>query len=349
MADQIISISPTDYTEFSIDFSGNDTFKTIEIRPGENYGMRKPFIWGGEVKIPNWENNVLLDLSFSMPVGLMMETFELDARSSLVRGGQRSLSGLNVPCPRPIILTLSLSGIPGGDGGTIIGILWSSIEAKNISIGEYDFSFSSEFSASDTEKIIPITIPPSNGTITRGEIVIPNWINDVSLGLEFFTNLNGTEIILDNRYNSLSRNQQHSLDLNVPTSRPLSLKLSLSDTPGGTASIVGVFFLDSEPPEKILDLGNSGISKEINWIQSRIQKVILTDDCTFTFVAPYLPQSCLLYLVQDATGGHAVTWPTSVRWDKNIEPTWITTGDETNLAFFNFDGTNFLGAGWLPG
>lgn len=101
----------------------------------------------------------------------------------------------------------------------------------------------------------------------------------------------------------------------------------------------------------IYDNGNSGSAKTIDWSNGQVQKVTLTDDCTFSFSNPVAGTLYRLYLIEDGTGGYSPTWTgggLSIVWDKNVEPTWDTGAGQTNIAVLDYDGTTWRGAGWTP-
>jgi len=97
----------------------------------------------------------------------------------------------------------------------------------------------------------------------------------------------------------------------------------------------------------IYDNGNSGTAATIDWSRSNLQQITLDNDCTFTFTNPTEGQSCKLYIIQDGVGGHVITWP-SLTWDKNVEPTWSTLSGILNIAFLDYFGSAWVGAGWTP-
>lgn len=80
-------------------------------------------------------------------------------------------------------------------------------------------------------------------------------------------------------------------------------------------------------------------------------KVTLKHDVTFTFSMTTSPPSdfgrtLTLFLLQDDTGGRAVTWPASVDWPYGTEPILDTTADKMSiLQFLTIDGgTTWYGA-----
>lgn len=99
--------------------------------------------------------------------------------------------------------------------------------------------------------------------------------------------------------------------------------------------------------EVVNTVGSSGTSHEVDLADGNYHRVTLDDDCTFTFVGSVADRLCdfTLFLVQDDTGGHAVTWPGSVAWIGG-EPTLPTDADaRAVLVFFtDDDGTAWYGA-----
>jgi len=90
--------------------------------------------------------------------------------------------------------------------------------------------------------------------------------------------------------------------------------------------------------------GNSGDSKTIDWTAGIKQRVTLTDNCAFTFTAPAGPCNLTLVMLQDATGSRNPSWPSSVHWAGQTEPTWSTVASRKDIVTFYYDGTNYNGA-----
>lgn len=71
---------------------------------------------------------------------------------------------------------------------------------------------------------------------------------------------------------------------------------------------------------------------------------------TGTGIVPNIinPVAGLLYpyrlqLIQDATGGRTVTWPTTVKWANGTPPTLTTTAGALDEIWFSSDGANLFG------
>ena len=100
----------------------------------------------------------------------------------------------------------------------------------------------------------------------------------------------------------------------------------------------------------IYDAGNSGATKTIDWNNGSVQKVTMTDNCTFTFSNPVAGKYYKLYLIQDAGGTNTHTWTgggLSIVWDSGSEPVWVTTGDAVNIAMFDYYESVWRGGAWL--
>lgn len=97
------------------------------------------------------------------------------------------------------------------------------------------------------------------------------------------------------------------------------------------------------------DWGNSGASANLNWAESQKQKITLNAATpTLTFTNPSGVGNFLLKLVQDGTGGRVPSWPSSVKWAGGTAPDLASsTGNQTDITTFYFDGTNYYGVGSL--
>lgn len=92
-----------------------------------------------------------------------------------------------------------------------------------------------------------------------------------------------------------------------------------------------------------IDNGSSGTSKTIDWGSGNKQKILMTDNCTFTFTAPNSPGNFLIKLTQDGGGGNTATWPGTVTWPGGTPPTLSTGGGDVDIVSFYYDGTNYHG------
>lgn len=77
-------------------------------------------------------------------------------------------------------------------------------------------------------------------------------------------------------------------------------------------------------------------------------KHTLTGNATFEFNNPESDpagNSFTLIVVQDGTGGHSITWPSSVEWDSGSAPSLSTSANDKHmLSFVSSDGgTTWIG------
>jgi len=94
------------------------------------------------------------------------------------------------------------------------------------------------------------------------------------------------------------------------------------------------------------DNGDSGNADTITWTAAQKQKSNLTDDCTFTFVAPAGPCNLILKLEQGTGFPHTVTWPTGgtgVKWPSGTAPTLSTGDGDIDIIALYYDGTAYYG------
>jgi len=139
MADVTTRMRPGGDIEFSVAFGAAETSKTIQIDPAFNDGQRYPYIYRGFLVIPNWTNAVTLAAAFTITSNSSTITLD-NQHSALARNGTREMPNLTVENSRSVTLTCTLSGVPGGSGGTLKGILFSKLVggAPNASDGVVD-------------------------------------------------------------------------------------------------------------------------------------------------------------------------------------------------------------------
>jgi hypothetical protein len=85
------------------------------------------------------------------------------------------------------------------------------------------------------------------------------------------------------------------------------------------------------------DAGNSGAALTIDFRVAVMQKVTLTDACTFTFSNPQSGTTYGLSLVQNAVGSKTATWPANVNWEGGAAPTLTTTPTAKDFIIFVYD------------
>lgn len=99
----------------------------------------------------------------------------------------------------------------------------------------------------------------------------------------------------------------------------------------------------------VVDNGNSGSTKTINWTTSNVQNVTLTANCTFSFTAPSNPGMLLLTVNQTGSNVYTSTWPT-VKWAGGVIPVTSTASGSTvvDVMSFYYNGTSYHGACSIP-
>jgi len=86
--------------------------------------------------------------------------------------------------------------------------------------------------------------------------------------------------------------------------------------------------------------GVSGTNKTINWRNGNVQKVSMTDDCTFTFTNP-VSGICSVLFVNSGEFVYSATWPENIIWKNNTAPSF--TANRTVIIEFYYDGSNYYG------
>lgn len=88
--------------------------------------------------------------------------------------------------------------------------------------------------------------------------------------------------------------------------------------------------------------GDSGTSKTLDWNDGNLQRLRLTGNVTLTLNNPVTGASYFLELLQDATGGRTVTWPSTVKWEGGSAPTLTTTANRKDCVVLFWNGSNYL-------
>lgn len=115
------------------------------------------------------------------------------------------------------------------------------------------------------------------------------------------------------------------------------------DVAHGNNSITGVEVLSFNGE---VDDGNSGAAKTIDFANGSNRKVTLTAaTVTLTITTPAAPGHYQLKIIQDATGGRAISWAGSAysasRWGGSAAaPSLNTNANGVSVVNFWFDGTN---------
>jgi hypothetical protein len=134
-----------------------------------------------------------------------------------------------------------------------------------------------------------------------------------------------------------------SPNIGIGTTNPTS-KLSVVGDATVTGNISGYF---KNYGETVNTIGNTGTAATINLANGSFVTATLTGNCTFTFTTGLTTQavSFTLVLINDATPGRTIVWPTSVKWPNAIVPVRTTTANKSDIyTFFTYDnGTTWWG------
>lgn len=110
----------------------------------------------------------------------------------------------------------------------------------------------------------------------------------------------------------------------------------------GEVNIAGDLEIDESAHfDAVVDDGNSGTSKTIDWTTGNRHKVTMTDNCTFTFTAPAGPASLVLELTQDVGGTNTGTFPGTAKWKGGTAPTLTSTGSAVDVVVCLYNGTDY--------
>jgi len=91
--------------------------------------------------------------------------------------------------------------------------------------------------------------------------------------------------------------------------------------------------------EKVNTSSNGAVT--IDWKTSNKQTITLTENTTFTFVNPSNPCNLLLRILQDDTGGWAVTMPT-LKTPAGVPISFSTAANAEDILMLYFDGVNYI-------
>jgi len=97
----------------------------------------------------------------------------------------------------------------------------------------------------------------------------------------------------------------------------------------------------------VIDNGNSGTSKTIDWTTGHRQKITMTGSCTFTFTDPSAPCNLVLMVTQDATGSRTIAWPANC-YGASGSVDLTGTANSVDIIVLYFDGTNYYVGMALP-
>ncbi len=102
----------------------------------------------------------------------------------------------------------------------------------------------------------------------------------------------------------------------------------------------------ADPVVAYFDAGNSGTSKEINWLNGPVQKVTMTGNCTFTFINPIAGRPYVLVMVQ-STGAHTAAFTGFDFGDSSFTPN--TGAGKKNVVTGIWDGAEYIAGTFAVG
>jgi hypothetical protein len=88
------------------------------------------------------------------------------------------------------------------------------------------------------------------------------------------------------------------------------------------------------------DNENSGTAKTIDWKLGNHQKVTMTGNCTFTFVAPTKPCMLSLRCINDGTAGRTKTFPT-LKKPGGVAFVFTTAANAIDIISLYYDGSSY--------
>jgi hypothetical protein len=120
-------------------------------------------------------------------------------------------------------------------------------------------------------------------------------------------------------------------------------------TPNGTGKVAfgkQVNFATTATFTAIVDNGNSGSTKTIDWTAGNKQKITTTAACTLTFTPPPGPASLTLIISHDATASvFSYTWPGTVKWPGGVKLATTNTASAVDIVSLVWNGTAYYAAG----
>lgn len=106
-------------------------------------------------------------------------------------------------------------------------------------------------------------------------------------------------------------------------------------------SIASCNLITSFTASGLYDNGNSGSAITINWANGDRQKVTISAACTISYSNAIAGQILNLEVIENGTGGFAITLPTS-KWPNGAAGVFTTTANAKNILAVEYDGTDYL-------
>lgn len=114
----------------------------------------------------------------------------------------------------------------------------------------------------------------------------------------------------------------------------------------GTPNTEWVQYLNLIQPTPTQALSSAGVFVP-SGLAGPIFNIVLTQNTTFSNPTNIKPGTQLIIeIVEDATGGHSITFGSKYKFPGGTVPTWVTTANASNLLYGYWDGTNLLCNGY---
>jgi len=89
----------------------------------------------------------------------------------------------------------------------------------------------------------------------------------------------------------------------------------------------------------LLDNGTTDGTTQFDISQSTVHKITLDQDATFSVTNDRAGDRFMIRVLQDGSGGHSVTWWSTIKWAGNVTPT-LSGANKADLLGFLCTGTN---------
>lgn len=114
----------------------------------------------------------------------------------------------------------------------------------------------------------------------------------------------------------------------------------------GDLTTTGDIEADTLGTTEVVDMGTASAgTTTIVFANGNHQRVVAGADLAIALTAPSQDAATLsVRITQDATGGRAVTFSTSILWPRGVAPTISTAANAVDLVTLMWDGTNYYGS-----
>jgi hypothetical protein len=331
----IAKINIVNYTNAQFDAAGS-----IDIPIGETYKIANTNLSATDIGLGNVTNNIQIKKATSSTIGKLVQWSGITGDTII--DGQSVTTSLGSPGVNTNIATeKSVRTAVGGASGNVVG----PSSATDNAIALFNLTTGKLIKNSlAINNIGSISIPSTqtykiaNTNLSATDIGLGNVTDNAQLKINSnLSDLNDIQTALNNLTAVSSASDEYILTKDTGTGNAIFKVSSGGGLPAGTINqnvrysgsaweatstiltvagdgVHGKFY------ENTVATASSGATPTINWNNGGIQHIILTaSTVTFTFTAPTGGSKYLkLIILQDATGGRFVVWPTSIKFDKGI-------------------------------